>query len=87
VFRFFLKWSKIQFALTHYTVCEDVGTLSVDILRIGSPDQEVSVDVRAKQQSAKNRLDFIVKSNVTATFPPGTTSSAYVCDEAKRMNE
>jgi len=62
----------VHLSSTHYTVCEDVGTLAVDLVRSGSLDDLASVEVKVKQQTAKERLDYVTRSNSTVIFLPGS---------------
>ena len=66
-----MQWSVIEFGQSQYIVCEDAKTLAVSIVRRGHTNSSVTVQVKTKQMSAKERLDYTPKSSSVITFQPG----------------
>ncbi|XP_074642151.1 FRAS1-related extracellular matrix protein 1-like [Tubulanus polymorphus] len=71
--RFEMRWPVIEFSLSEYTVCEDVGTLSVGIKRTGAVHQSAYINVRVKEMSAKIGVDIGNQDYAQIQFDPGVT--------------
>ncbi|KAM4722959.1 FRAS1-related extracellular matrix protein 1-like [Rhinophrynus dorsalis] len=72
-----LKWSTIQLAEPYYRVCENVGTLSVKVIRTGSSKDPAFVGIKVQEISARIGLDFIHSSASLVQFDPGVSTKVW----------
>ncbi|XP_064624368.1 FRAS1-related extracellular matrix protein 1-like isoform X2 [Lineus longissimus] len=69
--RFGMSWPMIEFTRLEYIVCEDVGTLSVGLRRVGETSQSSYVSVSVREMSAKAGEDFGSQTAAQIQFDPG----------------
>ncbi|CAH1774292.1 unnamed protein product [Owenia fusiformis] len=69
--KFTLEWSSIQFISATYMVCENIGSLSLGIVRTGAMDQTVFVSLKTRSMTAKNGRDFEPSRTIQIQFDPG----------------
>jgi hypothetical protein len=69
--RFSMSWPMIEFTRLEYIVCEDVGTLSVGLRRIGETSQSSYTSVTLREMSAKAGEDFGSQTAAQIQFDPG----------------
>lgn len=69
--RFELEWSVMEFKQSHFIVCEDAGTMGITVYRRGSLNGSAFVDIRTKEKSAKQGLDYSPSEITQLQFDPG----------------
>ncbi|GFO18835.1 fras1-related extracellular matrix protein 1 [Plakobranchus ocellatus] len=75
--RFQMSWSKVEFYHTSIVLCENLGTLTVHVIRTGNLDQSSYVGVHIRGMSAKRGEDFIPKSAKQLQFDPGKSRATW----------
>ena len=73
---FVFRWSLVEFAQPQYSVCEDVGTVTLTVVRRGSLENSAFVDVQARGRSAKEYEDFVPSKITQIQFDPGEDHEA-----------
>ena len=73
-FRFHLKWSTVEMVHPQYSVCEDVGSVSILLRRRGNLDQSVFVGVHVKGLTGEEGQDFTTGRAQQIQFDPGEFS-------------
>ncbi len=71
-FRFTVEWAVIELVRPQYIVCEDAGTLEIEVERRGALNTRSSIGLTTRATSAKEGLDFVPGSQEVIEFPPGT---------------
>ncbi|XP_060082236.1 FRAS1-related extracellular matrix protein 1-like [Ylistrum balloti] len=74
---FSLKWSIISFSQTRMIVCENIGTLSIRLVRQGAVDQMAFVGIKVFDMSAKKGQDFIPSTAQQVQFNPGVARATW----------
>ncbi|XP_066298099.1 FRAS1-related extracellular matrix protein 1-like isoform X1 [Branchiostoma lanceolatum] len=69
--RFDLKWSAVEMVHPQYSVCEDVGSVSILLRRRGALEQSVFVGVHVKGLTAEEGQDFTTGRAQQIQFDPG----------------
>ncbi|KAM4642173.1 FRAS1-related extracellular matrix protein 1-like [Discoglossus pictus] len=72
-----LKWSIIELAEAYYRVCENAGTLAVNVVRTGTSRDPVFVAIKVQEVSARVGLDFTHSSASLVQFDPGVSSKLW----------
>ncbi|ESO92424.1 hypothetical protein LOTGIDRAFT_233175 [Lottia gigantea] len=70
-------WSIIQFISADMVACENVGVLSITLIRIGAIHQMAYVGVQIKEMSAKTGEDFVPSSAKQVQFGPGQSRASW----------
>nr|KAG5697393.1 hypothetical protein BaRGS_008819 [Batillaria attramentaria] len=71
--RFNMHWSRVEFERKEMVACENVGSLSVTVRRIGDLTFSAYVSIHVREISAKMGEDFIPSSTKQVQFDPGET--------------
>ncbi|XP_035698595.1 FRAS1-related extracellular matrix protein 1-like isoform X3 [Branchiostoma floridae] len=71
--RFHLKWSTVEMVHPQYSVCEDVGSVSILLRRRGNLDQSVFVGVHVKGLTGEEGQDFTTGRAQQIQFDPGVS--------------
>ncbi|XP_069482158.1 FRAS1-related extracellular matrix protein 1 [Ambystoma mexicanum] len=72
-----LKWSRVDFMQVDYTVCENVGQVSMKILRAGNPMDSAFVAIQVNGVSATEGDDFTPSPSKLIQFDPGVSSKTW----------
>nr|XP_012625103.1 FRAS1-related extracellular matrix protein 1 isoform X3 [Microcebus murinus] len=72
-----LKWSRIEWSQTEYEVCENVGTLPLEITRRGYLMDSAFVGIKVNQASATVGKDFTVTPSKLIQFDPGMSTKMW----------
>uniref|UniRef100_A0A8C9AAX8 FRAS1-related extracellular matrix protein 1 n=1 Tax=Prolemur simus TaxID=1328070 RepID=A0A8C9AAX8_PROSS len=72
-----LKWSHIEWSQTEYEVCENVGTLPLEITRRGYSMDSAFVGIKVNQVSATVGKDFTVTPSKLIQFDPGMSTKMW----------
>ncbi|XP_044284048.1 FRAS1-related extracellular matrix protein 1 [Varanus komodoensis] len=72
-----LKWSKIEIQQDSYEVCENVGTLSLQITRLGHTMDSAFVAVKVTEVTASPGKDFTVSPSKLVQFDPGMSTKMW----------
>ncbi|XP_066577018.1 FRAS1-related extracellular matrix protein 1a [Amia ocellicauda] len=71
------QWSRTEFSQAEYRVCEDVGTLSVSIVRKGNMAESSFVAVKVNEISASVGKDFTLSPSNLIQFDPGVSERSW----------
>lgn len=71
LFRFEMYWSVIELTRTNLVICENIGTLTIQLVRHGAIEQMAFVSIRVREMSAKNGDDFSPSTASQVQFEPG----------------
>lgn len=86
--KFEFKWSRTGFLLTDYVTCENIGTLSLTLIRAGDVEKSAFVGIRVRPMSAKAQNDFIPSTAKQVQFDPGMMKATWsVLIEADKLKE
>ncbi|XP_006816147.1 FRAS1-related extracellular matrix protein 1 [Saccoglossus kowalevskii] len=88
--RFDLHWTIIQMVRAEYVVCENIGTLSVNIQRLGHLAESSFITVKVKGVSATYETDFVPSTAELIQFDPGVaiaTWNVLIVDDGLEENE
>ncbi|XP_059839500.1 FRAS1-related extracellular matrix protein 1b [Hypanus sabinus] len=66
-----LKWSQIEMASSSYRVCEDIGTLSINVIRKGYSADPSYVTIKVQELTATVGRDFTHHTASLIQFDPG----------------
>ncbi|KAM5260478.1 FRAS1-related extracellular matrix protein 1 isoform 11-T20 [Hipposideros larvatus] len=72
-----LKWSHIEWSQTEYEVCENVGTLPLEVTRRGYSMDSAFVSVKVNQVSATVGKDFTMTPSKLIQFDPGMSTKMW----------
>ncbi|XP_049625302.1 FRAS1-related extracellular matrix protein 1 isoform X2 [Suncus etruscus] len=72
-----LKWSHIEWSQAKYEVCEDVGILSLEVVRRGHSMDSAFVSLKVNQVSATVGKDFTLTPAKLIQFDPGRCHPSY----------
>ncbi|XP_078656896.1 FRAS1-related extracellular matrix protein 1-like [Branchiostoma floridae x Branchiostoma belcheri] len=75
--RFDLKWSVVEMVHPEYSVCEDVGSVSILLRRRGDLEQSVFVGVHVKGLTAEEGQDFTTGRAQQIQFDPGVSEAQW----------
>lgn len=73
LFRFDMRWSRVEFERKEVVACENVGILSVTLTRSGDLSHSAFIGIHVREISAKIGEDFIPNSAKQVQFDPGNT--------------
>ncbi|XP_053368460.1 FRAS1-related extracellular matrix protein 1b [Clarias gariepinus] len=66
-----LRWSRVELTASCYRVCENAGTLAVQVVRSGNSIDPVYVGIQVEEGTAKVGKDFTHSSAHLIQFDPG----------------
>ncbi|XP_049625298.1 FRAS1-related extracellular matrix protein 1 isoform X1 [Suncus etruscus] len=72
-----LKWSHIEWSQAKYEVCEDVGILSLEVVRRGHSMDSAFVSLKVNQVSATVGKDFTLTPAKLIQFDPGMSTKMW----------
>ncbi|CAJ1086551.1 FRAS1-related extracellular matrix protein 1a [Xyrichtys novacula] len=68
-----VSWSTVELSQSHYSVCEDRRTVSLEINRKGNLAESSYVTVKVKEMTATAGKDFLIGSSSLIQFDPGVS--------------
>ncbi|KAI5101073.1 fras-related extracellular matrix protein 1b isoform X1 [Silurus meridionalis] len=68
-----LRWSRVELTASCYRVCENAGTLAVQVMRSGNSVDPAYVGIQVEDGTAKRGKDFTHSSASLIQFDPGVT--------------
>ncbi|KAB5559145.1 hypothetical protein PHYPO_G00025590 [Pangasianodon hypophthalmus] len=68
-----LRWSRVELTASCYRVCENAGTLAVQVMRSGNSIDPAYVGIQVEDGTAKVGKDFTHSSASLIQFDPGVT--------------
>ncbi|XP_068164367.1 FRAS1-related extracellular matrix protein 1a isoform X2 [Antennarius striatus] len=71
------SWSSVELTQPEYSVCEEQGTLSLDIIRKGNLDESSYVTVKVKEVTATAGQDFLIRPSSLIQFDPGVSKKSW----------
>ncbi|KAL7855197.1 hypothetical protein SRHO_G00173870 [Serrasalmus rhombeus] len=66
-----LRWSRVELTASCYRVCENAGTLAVQVMRSGNSVDPAYVGIQVEEGTAKAGKDFTHSSATLIQFDPG----------------
>ncbi|MGH0158377.1 UNVERIFIED_CONTAM: hypothetical protein FKN15_035473 [Acipenser sinensis] len=72
-----LTWSRIELAAQCFRVCENVGTLSIQVVRSGNSEDPSYIGIQVQEDSAKVGRDFTHSSASLIQFDPGVSTKMW----------
>ncbi|KAK1165439.1 FRAS1-related extracellular matrix protein 1b [Acipenser oxyrinchus oxyrinchus] len=72
-----LTWSRIELAAQCFRVCENVGTLSIQVVRSGNSEDPSYIGIQVQEDSAKVGRDFTHSSASLIQFDPGVSTKTW----------
>ncbi|KAH9504170.1 hypothetical protein Btru_065201 [Bulinus truncatus] len=74
---FVFSWSRTQFDRDEIVACENIGTLTVTVVRSGNLAQAASVGITVREQSAKKGVDFTPGNVKQINFASGESKATW----------
>ncbi|XP_028856567.1 FRAS1-related extracellular matrix protein 1b [Denticeps clupeoides] len=84
-----LRWSRVELSTTCYRVCENSGTLSIQVTRNGNSIDPAYVTIQVEDGTAKVGKDFTHSTATLIQFDPGVnikTWNIYLNDDGLEEN-
>lgn len=72
-----LSWARLDFSEPHYSVCEQQGAVSIDIIRKGNLAESSYVSVKVKDVTATAGKDFLINPSSLIQFDPGVSKRSW----------
>ncbi|CAL8384770.1 unnamed protein product [Arctogadus glacialis] len=72
-----LQWSSVELSRSQYSVCEDQGTVSLEVTRKGNLAESSYVTVKVKEITAKADKDFLPSASSLIQFDPGVQKRSW----------
>ncbi|XP_028668320.1 FRAS1-related extracellular matrix protein 1b [Erpetoichthys calabaricus] len=72
-----IQWSRIELASTCYRICENGGTLSIQVSRSGISADPAYVAIQIHEDTARLGQDFTHSSATLIQFDPGVTTKTW----------
>ncbi|KAG5850921.1 hypothetical protein ANANG_G00087500 [Anguilla anguilla] len=72
-----LKWSRVELSATCFRVCENVGTLPVQLMRSGNSIDPAYVGIQVVEGTAKVGRDFTHSTAALIQFDPGVNLKSW----------
>ncbi|KAG7487845.1 hypothetical protein MATL_G00027620 [Megalops atlanticus] len=72
-----LRWSRVELSATCFRVCENVGTLPVQVMRTGNSIDPAYVGIQAEEGTAKVGKDFTHSTAALIQFDPGVNVKSW----------
>ncbi|XP_029310735.1 FRAS1-related extracellular matrix protein 1a isoform X2 [Cottoperca gobio] len=71
------SWSSVELSQPEYSVCEEQGTFSLDIIRKGNLAESSYITVKVKEVTATAGKDFIINPSSLIQFDPGVSKRSW----------
>ncbi|XP_041821251.1 FRAS1-related extracellular matrix protein 1a [Chelmon rostratus] len=71
------SWSGVELSQPEYSVCEEQGTVSLDIIRKGNLAESSYITVKVKELTAGAGRDFLISSSSLIQFDPGVSKRSW----------
>ncbi|KAG7461901.1 hypothetical protein MATL_G00196120 [Megalops atlanticus] len=71
------SWSYVELSQSEYRVCEDLGTLSLTIVRKGNMAESSYVTIKVKDGTAAAGKDFTLSPSSLIQFDPGVSTRSW----------
>lgn len=71
------KWSSVEFLQSEMSVCENQGTLSLDIIRKGNLAKSAFITAKVKTLTGTEGKDFLSSSSSLIQFDPGMQKQSW----------
>nr|XP_046236498.1 FRAS1-related extracellular matrix protein 1a isoform X2 [Scatophagus argus] len=71
------SWSAVELSQHEYFVCEEQGTVSLDIIRKGNLAESSYVTVKVQEVTATAGKDFLISSSSLIQFDPGVSERSW----------
>ncbi|KAJ8277504.1 hypothetical protein GJAV_G00075890 [Gymnothorax javanicus] len=72
-----LKWSRVELSATCFRVCENVGTIPVQVMRSGNSIDPAYVSIQVVEGTAKLGKDFTHSTAALIQFDPGVNLKSW----------
>ncbi|KAJ8395495.1 hypothetical protein AAFF_G00032290 [Aldrovandia affinis] len=72
-----LKWSRVELSATCFRVCENVGTLPVQVMRSGNSIDPAYIGIQVVEGTAKVGRDFTHSTAALIQFDPGVNVKSW----------
>lgn len=72
-----LSWARLEFSEPRYTVCEQQGVISIDIIRKGNLAESSYITVKLRDVTATAGKDFIINPSSLIQFDPGVSKRSW----------
>ncbi|CAL8326972.1 unnamed protein product [Lota lota] len=86
-----LQWSSVELSQSQYSVCEDQGTVSLEVTRKGNLAESSYVTVKVKEITATADKDFLLSASSLIQFDPGVLkrswTSVLIADDLEEAEE
>ncbi|KAG5275412.1 hypothetical protein AALO_G00120010 [Alosa alosa] len=84
-----MRWSRVELSATCYRVCENAGTLAIQVARSGNSIDPAYVTIQVEEDTAKMGKDFTHSTATLIQFDPGVnikTWNIYLKDDGLEEN-
>ncbi|XP_054457205.1 FRAS1-related extracellular matrix protein 1a isoform X2 [Anoplopoma fimbria] len=71
------SWSSVELSQPEYSLCEDGGTVSLDIIRKGNLAESSYITVKVKEVTATVGKDFLISPSSLIQFDPGVSKRTW----------
>ncbi|XP_078131977.1 FRAS1-related extracellular matrix protein 1a isoform X3 [Sander vitreus] len=71
------SWSSVELSQSEYSVCEEQGTVSLDIIRKGNLAESSYITVKVKEVTATAGKDFFISPSSLIQFDPGVSKRSW----------
>ncbi|XP_034712307.1 FRAS1-related extracellular matrix protein 1a isoform X2 [Etheostoma cragini] len=71
------SWSSVELSQSEYSVCEEQGTVSLDIIRTGNLAESSYITVQVKEVTATAGKDFLISPSSLVQFDPGVAKRSW----------
>ncbi|XP_051284973.1 FRAS1-related extracellular matrix protein 1a isoform X2 [Dicentrarchus labrax] len=71
------SWSTVELSQPEYSVCEEKGTVSLDIIRNGNLAESSYLTVKVKEVTATVGRDFLISPSSLIQFDPGVSKRSW----------
>ncbi|XP_034021139.1 FRAS1-related extracellular matrix protein 1a isoform X2 [Thalassophryne amazonica] len=72
-----LSWSRVELSRSEYSVCEQQGSISLDIVRKGNIAKSSYITIKVKEESATAGRDFTFSPSPLIQFDPGARKQSW----------
>ncbi|KAM9335623.1 FRAS1-related extracellular matrix protein 1a [Symphorus nematophorus] len=71
------SWSSVELSQPHYSVCEEQGHVSLDVIRKGNLAESSYITVKVKEVTATAGKDFLLSPSSLIQFDPGVSKRSW----------
>ncbi|XP_036969221.1 FRAS1-related extracellular matrix protein 1a isoform X1 [Acanthopagrus latus] len=71
------SWSSVELSQPEYSVCEEQGTVSLDVIRRGNLAESSYITVKVKEVTATIGKDFLISPSSLIQFDPGVSKRSW----------